>query len=96
MKYVCHNQIKTSFQIKAVTDILDACELSIKNVCKPPSIINTTMLDTCKTNAIAFNKTVSACIVKATKGQDACSCFQDAEVAKEQKVLRSCKGSPLV
>jgi len=80
-------------RIKAVTDILDACELSIKNVCKPPSSINNTALDTCKTNAIAFNKTVSSCIVKATKGEDACSCFQDAEVVKEKKVLQSCKGT---
>merc|ERR1719233_5666 len=28
----------------------------------------------------------------ATKGQDACSCFQDPEVLKEKKVLEKCKG----
>eukprot|EP00091_Calanus_sinicus_P005177 TRINITY_DN15569_c0_g1_i1.p1 TRINITY_DN15569_c0_g1~~TRINITY_DN15569_c0_g1_i1.p1 ORF type:complete len:105 (-),score=6.55 TRINITY_DN15569_c0_g1_i1:708-1022(-) len=59
--------------MKAVTDILDACEMSIKNACKPPSSINTTTLDTCNANAIAFNKTVTACIGSATKGKDACS-----------------------
>merc|ERR1719481_2366774 len=28
----------------------------------------------------------------ATKGEDACSCFQDPEVLKEKKVLEKCKG----
>ena len=82
--------------MKAVTDILDDCELSIKNACKPPSSINTTKLDICKTNAIAFNKTVSSCILIATGGKDACSCFQAAEVLKEKKVLEKCKGSQTI
>ena len=82
--------------MKAVTDILDSCVLSIKNACKPPSNINTTTLDTCKANAIAFNKTVSSCILIATRGKDACSCFQDAEVLKEKKVLEKCKGSRII
>ena len=82
--------------MKAVTDILDSCVLSIKNACKPPSNINTTTLDTCKANAIAFNKTVSSCILIATRGKDACSCFQDAEVLKEKKVLEKCKGRRII
>ena len=84
------------FKLKTVTDILDACELVIKKACEQPSSINTTTLDTCKTNALAFNKTVSQCIVKATGGQDACSCFQDAEVLKEKMVLENCKGMPIL
>jgi len=79
-------------RIKAVADILDGCEIGIKKACKPPDSINTTTLDTCKTNAVAFNKTVNECITKATKGEDACSCFQADEVRKEKKVLESCKG----
>merc|ERR1711892_109945 len=75
-----------------VTNTLDACEVSIKKACKPPSA-NTTFLTECKTNAIKFNSTVTACISKATKGQDACSCFQDSAVAAEKKVLEKCKGT---
>jgi len=77
--------------LKTVTDTLDACEVSIKNACKPPSF-NKTTFDTCKTNALKFNKTVSGCVTSAQNGKDACSCFQDAEVAKELKILRKCKG----
>merc|ERR1711981_720179 len=79
-------------KIKTVTDILDGCEVAIKKACKPPDSINTTTLDTCKTNAEAFNKTVVSCISMATKGKDACSCFQADEVLKEKKVLEKCKG----
>ena len=76
-----------------MADILDGCEIGIKKACKPPDSINTTTLDTCKKNAVAFNKTVNECITKATKGEDACSCFQADEVKKEKKVLESCKGN---
>merc|ERR1712106_684447 len=79
-------------KLKTVTDILDACEIGIKNACKPPSS-NTTTLNTCKTNAIDFNVTVSKCIKLATQGKDACSCFQKASVLKEKKILEKCKGS---
>jgi len=79
-------------KMKTVTDILDGCEMGIKKACKPPDSINTTTLDKCKTNAIAFNTTVNKCILMATKGEDACSCFQDPEVLKEKKVLEKCKG----
>ena len=68
--------------------------MAIKKACKPPAV-NQTELDNCKKNAIAFNTTVSECITKATKGQDACSCFQDAAVVKEKAVLQSCKGIKL-
>jgi len=71
---------------------LDNCGVSIKNACKPPEA-NTTMLKECKTNAIKFNVTVSGCIKQATKGKDACSCFQDTAVVKEKAVLESCKGT---
>merc|ERR1712142_253841 len=79
-------------KLKTLTDTLDNCEIAIKDACKPPKM-NETLAKECKKNAIAFNKTVSACITKATKGEDACSCFQDKEVAKEQKILRKCKGT---
>merc|ERR1712050_481746 len=79
-------------KMKTVTDILDGCEMGIKKACKPPDSINTTTLDKCKTNAIAFNTTVNKCILMATQGKDACSCFQDPEVLKEKKVLEKCKG----
>merc|ERR1712121_78999 len=79
-------------KMKTVTDILDGCEIGIKKACKPPDSINTTTLDECKKNAIAFNTTVNKCIFMATKGEDACSCFQDPEVLKEKKVLEKCKG----
>merc|ERR1712106_354191 len=79
-------------KLKTVTDILDACEIGIKNACKPPSS-NTTTLNTCKTNAIDFNVTVSKCIKLATQGKDACSWFQKASVLKEKKILEKCKGS---
>jgi len=79
-------------RIKAVADVLDGCEIGIKKACKPPDSINTTTLDTCQKNAVAFNKTVNECITKATKGEDACSCFQADEVLKEKKVLENCKG----
>merc|ERR1712243_526135 len=72
-------------RIKAVADILDGCEIGIKKACKPPDSINTTTLDKCKTNAIAFNTTVNKCILMATQGKDACSCFQDPEVLKEKQ-----------
>jgi len=71
---------------------LDDCNAAIKNACKPPKA-NTTMLKECKINAIKFNVTVAGCIKKATKGTDACSCFQDPEVLKEKKVLEKCKGT---
>merc|ERR1739838_786937 len=45
-----------------------------------------------QTNAVKFNTTVSSCIASATKGEDACSCFQAAEVLAEKKVLEKCKG----
>merc|ERR1712106_636960 len=73
------------------TNTLDACEVSIKKACKPPAA-NETFLKLCGTNAVKFNTTVVACGPKATKGQDACSCFQASEVAAEKKVLESCKG----
>merc|ERR1712106_746466 len=73
------------------TNTLDACEVSIKKACKPPAA-NETFLKLCGTNAVKFNTTVVACVTKATKGQDACSCFQASEVAAEKKVLESCKG----
>jgi len=79
-------------KMKAVTDILDGCEIGIKKACKPPDSINTTTLDKCKENAIKYNTTVNKCIMMATKGEDACSCFQDPEVLKEKKVLEKCKG----
>ena len=79
--------------MKTVTDILDGCEIGIKKACKPPESINNTKLETCQKNAIAFNKTVNECIMKATKGEDACSCFQASEVRKEKKVLENCKGT---
>jgi len=79
-------------KITTLTDILDACELKIKTACKPPSSINTTTLKTCQTNAVKFNTTVSGCVAKATKGEDACSCFQAAAVLAEKKVLEKCKG----
>jgi len=79
-------------KMKTVTDILDGCEIGIKKACKPPDSINTTTLDECKKNAIAFNTTVNKCIFMATKGEDACSCFQDPEVLKEKKILEKCKG----
>jgi len=79
-------------KMKTVTDILDGCEIGIKKACKPPESINNTKLETCQKNAIAFNKTVNECIMKATKGEDACSCFQASEVRKEKKVLENCKG----
>merc|ERR1711970_1110181 len=79
-------------KIKTVTDILDGCEVAIKKACKPPDSINTTTLDKCKENAIKYNTTVVSCISMATKGKDACSCFQDPEVLKEKKVLEKCKG----
>merc|ERR1712106_969688 len=74
------------------TNTLDACEVSIKKACKPPAA-NETFLKLCGTNAVKFNTTVVACVTKATKGQDACSCFQASEVAAEKKVLESCKGT---
>merc|ERR1712123_491649 len=74
------------------TNTLDACEVSIKKACKPPAA-NETFLKLCGTNAVKFNTTVIACVTKATKGQDACSCFQASEVAAEKKVLESCKGT---
>ena len=76
------------------TNTLDACEVSIKKACKPPAA-NETFLKLCGTNAVKFNTTVVACVTKATKGQDACSCFQASEVAAEKKVLESCKGITL-
>merc|ERR1711970_991566 len=76
-------------RIKAVADILDGCEVGIKKACKPPDSINTTTSDTCQKNAVAFNKTENECITKATKGEDACSCFQADEVLKEKKVLEN-------
>merc|ERR1712013_238831 len=79
-------------KMKTVTDILDGCEIGIKKACKPPDSINTTTLDECKKNAILFNTTVNKCIFMATKGEDACSCFQDPEVLKEKKILEKCKG----
>merc|ERR1719466_678196 len=79
-------------KMKTVTDILDGCEIGIKKACKPPDSINTTTLDKCKENAIKYNTTVNKCIMMATKGEDACSCFQDPEVLKEKKVLEKCKG----
>merc|ERR1712212_603692 len=79
-------------KMKAVTDILDGCEIGIKKACKPPDSINTTTLDKCQKNAVAFNTTVNKCIKMATMGEDACSCFQDPEVLKEKKVLEKCKG----
>merc|ERR1711872_480887 len=42
-------------KMKAVTDILDGCEIGIKKACKPPDSINTTTLDKCQKNAVAFN-----------------------------------------
>jgi hypothetical protein len=39
---------------------------------------------------------VSSCILIATGGKDACSCFQAAEVLKEKKVLEKCKGSQII
>merc|ERR1712106_865111 len=74
------------------TNTLDACEVSIKKACKPPAA-NETFLKLCGTNAVKFNTTVVACVTEATKGQDACSCFQASEVAAEKKVLESCKGT---
>merc|ERR1712106_414174 len=74
-------------KLKTVTDILDACEITIEAACKKPSSINTTTLKTCQTNALKYNTTVSGCIASATKGEDACSCFQAAEVLAEKKVL---------
>merc|ERR1712013_370799 len=79
-------------KMKTVTDILDGCEIGIKKACKPPDSINTTTLDECEKNAILFNTTVNKCIFMATKGEDACSCFQDPEVLKEKKILEKCKG----
>merc|ERR1712212_1451219 len=79
-------------KMKAVTDILDGCEIGIKKACKPPDSINTTTLDKCQKNAVAFNTTVNKCIKMATMGEDACSCFQEPEVLKEKKVLEKCKG----
>merc|ERR1719483_1275791 len=79
-------------KITTLTDILDGCALTIEAACKKPSSINTTTLKTCQTNALKYNTTVSGCIASATKGEDACSCFQAAEVLAEKKVLENCKG----
>eukprot|EP00092_Neocalanus_flemingeri_P076119 GFUD01094372.1.p1 GENE.GFUD01094372.1~~GFUD01094372.1.p1 ORF type:complete len:676 (-),score=148.77 GFUD01094372.1:760-2589(-) len=75
-----------------IANFLDGCAAGIKTDCVPPTI-NKTELELCKTNAVAYNTTVSTCITMATKGKDACSCFQATAVADEKKVLTKCKAS---
>eukprot|EP00092_Neocalanus_flemingeri_P050604 GFUD01058568.1.p1 GENE.GFUD01058568.1~~GFUD01058568.1.p1 ORF type:complete len:682 (+),score=166.77 GFUD01058568.1:59-2047(+) len=75
-----------------IANFLDGCAAGIKTDCVPPTI-NKTELELCKTNAVAYNTTVSTCITMATQGKDACSCFQATAVADEKKVLTKCKAS---
>merc|ERR1719452_30697 len=78
--------------MKNITDILGSCNDNIKAACKPHKG-NVTERELCVSNAKKFNTTIVGCVATAIKGQDACSCFQAAEVAKEKKILESCKGT---
>ena len=80
--------------MKTTVNTLDNCAVSIKSACKQPEA-NTTHLKECAINAIKFNTTVTTCVTQATKGKDACSCFQDPAVAAEKAVLVKCKGISL-
>jgi len=80
--------------MKNITDILDGCAVAIKNACKPHTG-NTTQRTACVTAAKLFNTTIVGCVAKATRGQDACSCFQADAVKSEKKTLESCKGGAL-
>jgi len=81
-------------KMKTAIETLDACNAAIDKACKPPTSSNeSSALKTCGKQAVDFNTTVTKCIKMATEGQDACSCFQAPEVAKDQKALRNCKGT---
>jgi hypothetical protein len=80
--------------ITAILVTLKACETSVSVACDPsgyPHPENSTKTDACNTLMKAYQDKVKACLLLGKKtGSQACTCFEDSDLAAMAKEVKKC------